>query len=137
MPRSPWNTIVLGAIFLGMASGNWNDTSTGIDLGKLQHFPLTKIRSGWLKGGSRVMLDAITATAATGYLGEVKLLGSGKSGRRWEAHIFGLDEVWRADLDGNGTHYVLFAGGPYFNGRMTPLFSPAILLMDSEGMLLG
>ena len=31
------------------AFGNLNDTSTGIDLDKLPHFPLTKIRSGWLK----------------------------------------------------------------------------------------
>jgi hypothetical protein len=65
----------------------------------------------------------------------VQLRGTGKSGKRWEAHIFGLDEVWRADLDGNGTQdYILFGSGPYFNGRTTPLFSLSILLMDDDGM---
>jgi hypothetical protein len=135
MLRPCWHAFLLGGIFLGAVSGNWNDTSTGIDLDKLQQFPLTKIRSGWLKEGSRVVFDAISATAANGDEREVQLRGSGKSGKRWEAHIFGLDEVWRADLDGNGTpDYVLFAGGPYFNGRTTPLFSLSILLMDREGM---
>ena len=47
----------------------------------------------------------------------------------------GLDEVWRADLDGNGTQdYVFFGVGPYFNGRMTPVFSLSILLMDTQGL---
>jgi hypothetical protein len=135
MPRSCWYAIVLGGIFLGALFGGWNDTPTGIDLDKLPHFPLTKIRSGWLKDGSRVMFDAIRATAANREAREVKLRGSGRSGKPWEVHIFGLDEVWRADLDGNGTQdYVFFASGPYFNGRTTPLFSLSILLMDREGM---
>jgi hypothetical protein len=65
----------------------------------------------------------------------VQLRGTGNLGKRWEVHISGLDEVWRADLDGNGTQdYVLFAAGPYFNGRTTPLYSLSILLMDQEGM---
>jgi hypothetical protein len=135
MPRSCWRAILLSGIFLVAASGNWDDTSTGIDLNKLQHFPLTKIRSGWLKSGSRVIFDAISATAANGYEREVQLRGMGKTGKRWEVHLSGLDEVWRADLDGNGTQdYVLFASGPYFNGRKTPLFSLSILLMDRDGM---
>jgi hypothetical protein len=63
------------------------------------------------------------------------LRGAGKSGKQWEAHIFGIDEVWRGDLDGNGTQdYVFFASGPYFNGRTTPVFSLSVLLMDREGM---
>ena len=130
-----WRFILLGGIFLGAVSGNWNDTATGIDLNKLPHFPLTKIRSGWLKDGSRVKFDAISAIATSGGERDVQLRGVGKSGKRWEAHLLSLDEVWRADLDGNGTQdYVFFAGGPYFNGRMTPLFSLSILLMDREGM---
>ena len=61
--------------------------------------------------------------------------GVGKSGKRWEAHIFDLDEVWRADLDGNGTQdYVFFGSGPYLNGRTTPPYSISILLMDREGV---
>ena len=44
-------------------------------------------------------------------------------------------DVWRADLDGNGTQdYVFFGGGPFFNGRMTPLYSMTILQMDSQGL---
>jgi hypothetical protein len=115
--------------------GNWNDTSTGIDVNKLPPFPLTRIRSGWLKEGSHVMFDAISATAGNRDAREVRLRGVGKSGKQWEAHIFGLDEVWRADLDGNGTQdYVLFAAGPYFNGRTTPLFSLSIPLMARDGL---
>jgi hypothetical protein len=129
-----WRAILLCGIVLGLVSGNWNDTSTGINLNNLPPFPLTKIRSGWLKDGSHVTFDAINATAASDER-EVRLRGVGKSGKQWEAHIFSLDEVWRADLDGNGTQdYVFFASGPYFNGRTTPLFSLSILLMDREGM---
>jgi hypothetical protein len=99
--------ILFGGILLGGASGNWNDTSTGIDLDKLQHFPHEDSISG-----SRVTFDTIIATAD---VREVELLGSGKPGKRWEVPTFGLDQVWRADLDGNGTQdHVLFAGGPYF-----------------------
>jgi hypothetical protein len=44
---------------------------------------------------------------------------AGKSGKRWEAHFRSMDEVWRGDLDGNGTpDYVFFGAGPYFNGRV-------------------
>ena len=123
------------AVFLSAVSGNWNDTSTGIDLDKLRQFPLSKIRSGWLKNGSRVTFDGITATAGSADVREVRLRGVGKSGKRWEAHVAGLDEVWRADLDGNGTQgFVFFGSGPYFNGRTTPLFSLSILLMDRQGV---
>jgi hypothetical protein len=123
------------AISLSALFGNWNGASTGIDITKLLQFPLVKIRSGWLKDGSSVMFDGITATSAGGGVREVRLSGVGSSGKRWEAHTFGLDEVWRGDLDGNGTQdYVFFASGPYFNGRATPLFSLSILLMDEEGL---
>ena len=81
------------------------------------------------------MFDAISATAGNRDAREARLRGVGKSGKQWEAHIFGLDEVWRADMDGNGTQdYVLFAAGPYFNGRTTPLFSLSILLMAPDGL---
>jgi hypothetical protein len=126
--------VVVLAVCVTAVLGNWSDTSTGIDLDKLRQFPLSKVRSGRLKDGATVTFDAITATAASG-VREVRLRGMGRSGKTWEAHIFDLDEVWRADLDGNGTQdYVFFAGGPYFNGRTTPPFSLSILLMDREGM---
>jgi hypothetical protein len=130
-----WRAILVVAVFLAAALGDWNDTPTGIDLNKLRRFPLAKIRSGWLKAGSRITFDGITATGASRDAPEVVLRGTGKSGKPWEAHIVGLDEVWRADLDGNGTQdYVFFGGGPYFNGRTTPLYSISILLMDREGL---
>lgn len=45
-----------------------------------------------------------------------------------------FNEVWRADLDGNGTpDYIFFGGGPYFNGRMTPLYSLILLLTRWRG----
>jgi hypothetical protein len=98
------------AVLLTAVVGNWNDTSTGIDLDKLRQLPLSKIRSGRLKDGSRVTFDGITATSESADAREVELRGVGKSGKRWEAHVSGLDEVWRADLDGNGTQdYVFFA----------------------------
>jgi len=134
MPRPFWCAICIAAAFLGTISANWNDTSTGIDLNKLQPFPLNKIRSGWLKDGERTAFDGIAATAASGE-GDVRLKGAGVSGKRWEVHLSSLDEVWRGDLDGNGTQdYVLFAVGPYGNGRTAPSFSLSILLMDRDRM---
>jgi hypothetical protein len=135
MLRPCLRVAVLSAIILSALLGNWNDTSTGINLAKLPRFPLTKVRSGWLQAAARVKFESISALSESGDEREVQLRGAGKSGKRWEAHLFGLDEVWRADLDGNGTQdYILFTGGPYFNGRTTPLFSLSILLMDAEGM---
>lgn len=81
------------------------------------------------------MFGGITAAAGGTDDRQVHLRGKSKSGRRWEAHLSNLDEVWRGDLDGNGVQdYVLFASGPYFNGRTTPPFSLSILLMDHDGM---
>src|SRR6266403_1531914 len=133
MLRHCWRSMLIVAVLLTTVLGNWGDTSTGIDLDKLRQFPLSKIRSGRLKDGSRVTFDGITATVESGDAREVVLRGVGKSGKRWEAHIFDLDEVWRADLDGNGTQdYVFFGSGPYLNGRTTPMYSISILLMDRE-----
>jgi hypothetical protein len=129
-----WQAIFVATILAAGALGNWNDTSTGIDLDKLHHFPLVKIRSGSLKDGTRVTFDGITAVAPKNER-EVRLSGVGKSGKRWEARLCCLDEVWRADLDGNGTQdYVFFNVGPYGNGRTAPPFSISILLMDNQGL---
>ena len=126
--------IIGAAVFVFCALANWNDTSTGIDLRKLRQFPLHKIRSGWLRDGASVTFDGITARDSVDPR-EVRLSGVGKSGKRWVAHLSGLDEVWRGDLDGNGTQdYVFFGSGPYFNGRTTPVFSLTILLMDNKGL---
>lgn len=118
---------------IAVLSGNWDDTPTGIELNRLPRFPLTKIRSGHLTDGAQVNFDGITAAAELRGTREVRLAGVGKSGKRWEAHLAALDEVWRGDLDANGTQdYVLFSSGPYFNGRITPLYSLSILLMDTD-----
>src|SRR6185437_15028230 len=132
MFRRCGHAILIAAAFLAGASANWNDTSPGINLDKLPHPALTEIRSGILKQGQRVIFDRITALAQSN---GVRLRGRAKSGKPWEAHIcYGcFNEVWRADLDGNGIpDYVFFGGGPYFNGRNTPLYSLTILLMDRE-----
>jgi hypothetical protein len=131
--RLKW-LLFIGTAFLTTALANWTDTSTGVDLNKLPHPTLVKIRSGWLKQGGRTTFDGISATAS-GNEREVRLRGAGKSGKHWEARLCCLDEVWRADLDGNGTQdYILISDGPLFNGRMTPLFSISILLMDGDGL---
>jgi hypothetical protein len=130
-----WRVILFVSLCASAVVANWNDTSTGIDLNKLRPFLLTKIRSGWLKEGSRVSFDGISATDGGAYDRQVRLRATSKSGKPWEVHMCCLDEIWRGDLDGNGTlDYVLFASGPYFNGRLTPLFSLAILLMDRDEM---
>src|ERR1700728_4563291 len=83
------------ALFLCTASGNWSDTSTGIDLNKLPHFPLTKIHSGRLKDGARITFDGIIAIGESPTRREVRLRGAGTSGRKWEARLSGVDEIWR------------------------------------------
>jgi hypothetical protein len=135
MLRVGWRLIVVSVGLVSTLSGNWDDTSTGIDLDKLPHPPLVRIRSGDLANGSTVSFDNITARAATTNDRQVILRGVGKTGKPWEAHIVSLDQVWRADLDGNGTQdYVIFTLGPYGNGRLTPSFSLSVLLMDRQGM---
>lgn len=122
--------VAAGLVFVAAVLGNWNDTSTGINLETLPRFALSKIRSGRMKSGARIAFDKIIATESHR---DVRLQGTGKSGRPWEVHLSNLDEVWRADVDGNGTQdYVLFGSGPYGNGRTTPGYSLSILLMDRD-----
>jgi hypothetical protein len=125
----------MGSLLLLGVRANWNNTSTGIDLDKLPHPRLVKILSGGLNGKSRATFDGITATETPGGPREVRLRGASKAGKPWDVRMCCLDEVWRADLDGNGTQdYVFFSTGPYFNGRTTPVFSLSILLMDKQGL---
>src|SRR5260370_41242599 len=101
MCRQYRRTILAVMVLLAGGLANWNDTSTGIDLDKLPHFRLSKIRSGRLHDGSRATFDGITATASANPR-EVRLRGVSKSEKRCETHIFGLHEVWLADVDCNG-----------------------------------
>ena len=127
---------VLFTLAAGAVLANWNDTSTGIDLDKLPGFPLTKIRSTVLNRGERATFDGIVAIPDfRPAWPTVHISGRGKSGKRWEAHtcLNCFAQAWRADLDGNGVPDYVFSGqGPYFNGRVTPLYSLTILLMDQE-----
>lgn len=46
-----------------------------------------------------------------------------------------FDQVWRAELDGNGVEdYVIVGSGPDGNSRSDPQYSLTLLLMDSTGM---
>ena len=122
------------ALGFGWAAWAGTEAPTGIDLSKLAHPALTKMRSGALRLGERALFDGITATASAM---ETTLRGKGKSGRAWTVHLCDIcfDEVWRADLDGNDTaDYIIFGRGPGGNGRTAPSFSLSFLLMDKEGM---
>ncbi len=102
-----------------------DDTSTGIDLNKLAHPALTRLTPA-------TAFDNVTEGAAG-----VVLRGQGKSGKTWTVRLCGtcLDEVWRGDLDGNGTaDYVIAGTGPYGNTRKDPGYSLTILMMDADGM---
>jgi hypothetical protein len=123
------------------AWANWNDTSTGIDLKSLSAFPLTKVRSGLLRNNARVQFDGFVARTGGPADGpavdEVVLSGTGKSGEGWTVHfsLVAFDQVYRGDLDGNGTQdYVVFGGSPYFNGRLAPPGRITVLLMDQQGL---
>jgi len=121
-------------IFAVGAMAGVDDTSTGIDLNRLPHPALTKVRAGTLKPGGRAVFDAMMSPQRKP---KWVLRGKGKSGRSWAVHLCDLcfDEVWRADLDGNGTlDYVIFGLGPYGNGRTVPCYSLSILLIDKDGM---
>ncbi len=121
--------MVAAAVFLAIGRANWDDTSPGIDLDKLPRFPMTKMRSGILPEGERVAFDGITAEAA---MGRVRLRG-----RAWDAEMCWscFNDVWRADLDGNGTQdFAISGGGPFGNGRTTALYSLHFLLMDKNGL---
>jgi len=121
------------------AWANWTDTSTGIDLASLPAFPLTKVRSGLLKEGEQVRFGGLVAKKsppAGSTADEVILRGNGKSGKPWTVHFFwgAFAQVYRGDLDGNGTQdYVVFGGG-IGNGRLFPLWTMTVLLMDRQGL---
>ncbi len=129
--------MMLAVVATTFASAGWNDSSTGIDLNALPHFPLVKLRSGLFLHGTQTTFDQIHATFSSSPDNEegVVLRGSGVYGKRWEVHLSALDEVWRGDLDGNGIpDYVFFSVGPYGNGRTAAPFSMSILLMDGDQM---
>jgi hypothetical protein len=123
--------LLLSAVVL---FANWNDTSIGIDLKRLKPFPLVKVRSGFLREGQKASFDGFVATSRER---EVILRGSAKSGKRWFVHIgdVAFDQVYRADLDGNGTQdYVIYGLNPFANGRTAAGSRITILLMDAEGL---
>lgn len=132
----------ISALLLAAAAwANWNDTSTGIDLAQLPAFPLTKIRSGALEAGVQLRFDGLTARMAGPIDGpavdEAVLEGKAKSGKPWSVHFASVafDQVYRGDLDGNGTQdYVVIGGSPYWNGRLAPPGRITVLLMDSQGL---
>ena len=124
---------LIGIFCVGAGAGT-GDTSTGIDLAKLGHPFLTKIRAGALHSGDQASFDEVTVTATAS---ETILGGKGKSGRAWTVHMCAscFGEVWRADLDGNGTlDYAIFGAGPYGEARNSPPYSLSFLLMDAGGM---
>jgi hypothetical protein len=131
------STVLIAAV----AWANWNDTSTGIDLTSLPAFPLIRVRSGLLGNNSRVQFDGLVARMRGPVDGpavdEVVLSGTGKSGKAWAVHfsLVAFDQVYRGDLDGNGTQdYVVIGGSPYWNGRLAPLGRMTVLLMDQQGL---
>jgi hypothetical protein len=126
--------IIVANIVLAFAFCNWNDTSTGIDLNKLPQFPLSLIAKRILTKFGRTNFSGITVADTPE---EVRVSGRAKSGKAWEAHLCSTcdEEVWRGDLDGNGTQdYIFFGVGPFSNGRTAPLYSLNILLMDEQGL---
>ena len=121
--------------------GDWNDTSTGIDLKGLPPFPLTKVHAGFLRPGDRVSFDGFTATDESppppNPWNEVVLRGKGKGGKAWMVHFAAgaFDQVYRGDLDQNGVQdYVVFGSEPFFNGRLAPPYHITVLLMDKNGL---
>lgn len=128
-------------LFVAVASANWNDTSTGIDLTRLPAFPLTKVRSGTLKAGVQVTFDGMVAKMVgppgAPAVDKTVLQGRGKSGKPWSVHFawIAFDQVYRGDLDGNGVpDYVVIGGSPYWNGRLAPPGRITVLLMDTQGL---
>jgi hypothetical protein len=116
------------------APANWNDTPTGLDLGKLPHFALPKIRTVGLRERERFRFDGISVEHRDA---EVILRGKVKSGTVWSVRMFegSLVDIYRGDLDRNGTDdYVIVGRTPFGNGRLAPLGQVTILLMDLDGL---
>jgi hypothetical protein len=131
----------ISSVLLAAAAwANWNDTATGIDLKSLPAFPLTKVRSGLLRTKVPVRVDGLTARMVGRDNGPVPggaiLEGTAKSGKRWAAHFgwLAFDEVYRGDLDGNGTQDYVMIGATGFMLRTTPPRSLIVLLMDKQGL---
>jgi hypothetical protein len=133
--------LAIVSLTASLCLADWNDTSTGIDLKSLPPFPLTKVRAGLLRAGDRVSFDGLTATEEAppppDPWDEVVLRGKGKSGKAWAVHFAGgaFDQVFRGDLDGNGTQdYVVFGGEPFFNGNLAAPYHMTVLLLDKDGL---
>jgi hypothetical protein len=131
---------ISGVLIAATAWANWNDTSAGIDLASLPAFPLAKVRSGLLKDNAPVRFDGLMARMVGRDNGpvpsEVILQGTAKSGKRRVAHFgwLAFDEVYRGDLDGNGTQDYVVIGATGFMLRTTPPRSLIVLLMDRQGL---
>jgi hypothetical protein len=132
---------IVTVLLAAAAWANWNDTSTGMDLTSLPAFPLTKVRSGLLGNNARVQFDGFVAMmrgpADGPAVDEAVLSGTGKSGKRWAVHfpLVAFDQVYRGDLDGNGTpDYVVIGASPYWNGRLAPPGRIIVLLLDQQGL---
>ena len=101
---------------------NTNDTSPGIDFAKLPHPTLTKV-------ANIAAFDGITT--------RISQTAAELQGKGWTVHLCPtcLEEVHRADLDGDGTiDYFITGSGPFGNTRTGPGYSITILLMDAAGL---
>jgi hypothetical protein len=120
------------------AWANWNDTSTGIDLTKLPAFPLTKVRAGDLQDGAQVRFDGLLARTIgrAGEVREASLQGTAKSGKAWSVRFseVAFGQLYRGDLDGNGTQDYIVFGRSGANGRLAPPWNMIVLLMDKQGL---
>jgi hypothetical protein len=124
----------LGLLLAALVLANWNDTSRGIDLSQLRSFPLARVRAGLLRDGETRSFGGLVATD---HGGEVQLRGAAGSGKPWIAHFgeVAFDQVYRADVDGNGTEdYVVYGRLPFANGRTAPNAQITLLLMDTDGL---
>jgi len=110
---------------------NWDDTTLGLDVTKLRQFPLERVLRSERDGSFDGIRVDVRQDAPWG---EVRLSKT-FLGRSWSVELFYLREIWKADLDGNGTKdYVFSNPGPWGNGRITPVHSLSILLMEPNGM---
>lgn len=120
--------LTLALLFGHAARTDWEETSIGFDLDKLPRFPLKKV-------SAESLATIAPAQGMAPFSHQVELRGAGKDGKRWKVFMNSPRDAWRGDLDGNGADdFVFFSGGPYFNGRNTPVFSIRVLLMDAAGL---